>query len=149
MHVLDTGEAALERREDRGLAGDRPQQQMLQTAPDDHVEDRVAPVRYRIDPHDVPLGPLPVILRKLPERPFGLADFRQEVALDHDLCVRRNAHAVRQALDHVEGLAGERPGDLQLVVAEGHDGLGCEEAGGIDADHEGDFEAPAWASALR
>jgi hypothetical protein len=26
-------------------------------------------------------------------------------------------------------------------VAEGHDGLGGEEAGGIDADHEGDFKA--------
>ncbi len=116
---------------------------MLQTAADDHVEDRIAPVRHRIDLHDVPLGPLPVILRELPERPFGLADFGQEAALDHDFCVRRNAHIVRQALDDVEGLAGERPGDLQLVVAEGHDSLGCEEAGGIDADHEGDFEAPA------
>ena len=143
MHVLDTGEAALQRCEDRGLPGDRPQQQMLKAAADDHMKDRIAPVRHRIDLHDVPLGPLPVILREFSERPFRLADFGQEAALDHNLCVRRNAHAVRQALDHVEGLARERPGDLQLVVAEGHDGLGGEEAGGIDADHEGDFEAPA------
>ncbi len=143
MHVLDTGEAALQRREDRGLAGDRPQQQMLKATADDHMKNRIAPVRHRIDLHDVPLGPLPVILRELSEWPFGLADLWQEAALDHNLCVRRNAHAVRQALDHVEGLARERPGDLQLVVAEGHDGLGGEEAGGIDADHEGDFEAPA------
>src|SRR5262249_10125584 len=73
MHVADVGKGSLQVRQQRRLARDRSQQQVLQTAADDGVEDRVHAVRDRIDLHHMPFGALAVILRKFAERSFGLA----------------------------------------------------------------------------
>ena len=99
----------------RRFARDRAEQQMLQAAADDGVEDRVLAMRDRIDLHHVPLGALAVILRKLAERPFGLAHARQETALDHDLRVGRHPQFAGQAFDHGQRPPVQRAGDLQLV----------------------------------
>jgi hypothetical protein len=82
------------------FARDRAQQQVLQTAADDGVEDRVLAVRDRIDLHYVPLGALAVILREFAERPFGLAHAGQQAALDHDLGLRRHPQVAGHAFNH-------------------------------------------------
>ena len=115
MHVAHVRERALQMRQQGGLARYRTQQQMLQTAADDGVEDGVLAVRDRIDLHHVPLGALAVILRKFAERSFGLAHPRQKTALDHDLGLGRHAQLAGQALDHGQRPPMQRTRNLQLI----------------------------------
>ena len=131
-------------REQGGLARNRTQQQMFQAAADDGVEDGVLAMRDRIDLHHVPLGALAVILRKLAERPFGLAHARQKTALDHDLRIGGHPQFAGQALDHGQRPPVQRTGDLQLVDIDRSDGLGGQQCERVDSDDDGGFErAPA------
>ena len=93
----------------------RAEQQMLQAAADDGVEDRVLAMGHRVDLHHVAVGALAVILRELAERTFRLAHARQQPAFDHDLGVGRHAQVAGQAFDHGERPAVQRAGDLELV----------------------------------
>ena len=130
-------------RQQRRLARDRAQQQMLQPAADDGVEDRVLAVRHRVDLHHVTVGALAVILRKLAERTFRLAHAGQEAALDHDLRLRRHPQFAGQAFDHRERPPVQRARDLELVDVDRGDRLRGEQRERIDADDDGAPRAAA------
>jgi hypothetical protein len=77
----------------------RPEQEVLQSAANDGMEDRVLAVSNRVDLHDVPFAALAVILREFPERSFQLAHAGQQATFDHDLGVRRHAQIAGHAFD--------------------------------------------------
>ena len=82
----------------------------------------------------------PVILRKLAERAFRLADLRQDASFDDDFRMRGYADPVGPALDHFDRLAEQRAGDLHFVVIERGDRLRRQNAGRVHADHQRDLQ---------
>ena len=132
-------------REQRRLARDAAEQQMLEPAADDGVEQRILALRDRGDLDDVALGRLAVILREFAERPFHLAHLRQQAALDHDLGVRRHAHLVGDAFHHRQRRAVQRARDGQLVEIDRRDRLRRQQRERIDADDDRDIERLAGA----
>ena len=113
---------------------------MLDAAADNGVKNRILAMGDRIDLDHFTIGARPVILRELAERPFGLADLRQDAAFDHDLRMRGHAHAVGTALDHFDWPAEQRTGDFHFVAVERGDRLRSENAGRMHADHERDLQ---------
>ena len=73
MHVAHVGKAAPQVREQRRLARDAAEQEVLEPAAHDGVEQRVAALRHGGDLDHMAFGALAVILRELAERPFRLA----------------------------------------------------------------------------
>src|SRR5271156_4217561 len=122
-HVVDRGKASLQMLEKRRLARNTAEQEMLDTAPDNGMKNRILAMGDRIDLYHLAIGARPVILRKLAERPLGLADLRQDTAFDHDLRMRRHPHAIGAALDHFDGAAEQRSGNFHLVAIECGDRL--------------------------
>ena len=113
---------------------------MLHAAADDGVEDRVIAVRDGVDLNHLAIGAGTVILRKLAERPLGLAHLRQDPAFDHDLRMGGHADLVGPAFDHFNRPAEQRTGDFHFVVIECRDRLGSQNAGGMYADHQRDLQ---------
>ena len=88
-YVAHRGKAALQVFQQRRLARNAAEQEMLHSAADDGVKDRILAVRDRIDLNDFAVGARTVILRKLAERPFGLAHLGQDTAFDDDFRMTR------------------------------------------------------------
>ena len=124
----------------RRLARYAAEQEMLRSAADDGVEDRILAVRDRIDLDDFAVGARPVILREFAERTLGLANLRQDAALDHDFCMRGHADPVGPAFDHFDRLAEQGAGDFHFVLVEGRDGLRSENARRMHAYDERNFQ---------
>src|SRR4029077_14644328 len=99
-YVAHRGEAALQMVQKRCLAGNAAKQKMLCSAADDGMENWILAMRDRIDLDHFTIGARPVILRKLAERPLGLANLGQNAALDDDFGVRRHAYPVGKAFRH-------------------------------------------------
>ncbi len=135
VHVQHVGKAALQMREQRGLARDRAQQQVLHLGRHDGVVDRVAPVRDGLDLDHLAVLTRAVVPRELAEGALGLANAGQDAALDHDLAVGRHPHFARQALDHLQGCAVQRAGNFKFVGIDRRDGLGGQQRERVDADH--------------
>ena len=145
MDIAHVRKAAAQMTEQRRLARNGAEQEMLVGAADDGVKDRVAAVRDAIDLGDMAFGALAVILRELAERAFGRAAVRQDAAFEHDFRLGRHAHVVGEAFDHVERLAVQRAGDREFVDIERRDRLGGERGQRVDADGDGDLERLACA----
>ena len=79
-------------------------------------------------------------MRKLAERPLGLADLRQDAAFDDDFRVCGHADPVGPAFDHFDGAAEQRAGDFHFVLVECCDRLRSQNAGRMHADHERDLQ---------
>src|SRR4029077_18008471 len=135
-HVAHGSEAALEMVEKRRLARNAPKQKMLCSVADDGVENRILAMRDRIDLDHFTIGAWPVILRKLAERPLGLANLGQNAALDDDFGMRRHAYPVGAAFRHFHRPAEQRAGDLHFVLVERSDRLRSQNAGRMHADHK-------------
>ena len=114
----------------RGLARSSAEQEMLHSATDDGMEDRLVAVRDGIDLNHLAVGARTVILRKFAERTFRLADFRQDAALDDDFGMGRNPNAIGPAFDHLHRPAQQRTGNLHFIFIERGDGLRRQHAGG-------------------
>ena len=130
-------------REQRRLAQDRPQQQMLHATSHDRVEDRVLAVGDGVDFHHVAFTAFAVILRELAEWPFQLARTGQQTSLDYDLGIGRHPQIAGEALDHGQGPPMQRTGNRQLVDIDRSNRLRGEQRQRIDADDNRRFERPS------
>src|SRR5262249_18496230 len=133
MNVLHAGKTALQGRKNGCLARNGAEQEVLQPAADNSMKDWALAVRYGVDLHNMAVGALTVILRKLAERPLWLACARDEMPLDHDLGVGRNAHLVGSASDDRERRPAQRTRDLKFVMADRNDRLRGKKCSGVDA----------------
>jgi hypothetical protein len=100
MNVAHVRKAAPQMREQRRLARDAAEQQMLQPAADDGVEQRVLALGHGGHVDDMALARLAVVLREFAKRALHLAHVRQQAALHHDLGFRRHANFVGHAFHH-------------------------------------------------
>jgi len=116
---------------------------MLDAATDDGVKNRVLAMGDRIDLDHLTVGACPIILRKFAERPFGLANPRQDTALDHDFRMRRHPHTVGAAFYHFDRTVEQRARDFHFVVVECCDRLRSQNAGRVHPDHKCDLETIA------
>ena len=128
MHVAHARKAAPQMRQHGRLARNAAEQQVLDAAAHDGVEDRHPALRDRADLDHVPLGALAVILRELAERPFHLAHLRQDAALR-----ARSRHAPARGsrwsgISRRERTAVQRARDGELVEIERRDRLRGQQA---------------------
>src|SRR3984957_404037 len=79
-HVSHRGKASLQMIEQRRLARNTSEQEVLDAAPDNSVKNRILAMGDGIDLDHLAVGTRPIILRELAERPLGLADLRQDAA---------------------------------------------------------------------
>src|SRR5271156_643583 len=139
-HVVDRGKASLQMFEKRRLARNTAEQEMLDTTPDNGMENRILAMGDRIDLDHLAIGARTVILRELAKRPLGLADLRQDAAFDHNLRMRGHAYAIGAALHHFDRTAEQRTGNFHFVAVERGDGLRGENASRMHADRQRDLQ---------
>src|SRR5207249_5573299 len=88
----------------------------------DRLEPRALPHRDRLGDEDVLRRAAGDVAGELAERPLGLADARQDFALDDDLRSGRNVEVGRETRRDLERLAEETPNDLELADVRGRVG---------------------------
>ena len=135
MDVQHVGEAALQVGQQRRLARDGTQQEVLHLGGDDRVEDRIAAMGDGVHLDHLAVLSRAVVLGKLAEGAFQLLHARQDASFDHHLGVGRHAHIIGEALDHAQRGAVQGAGDLQLVAIERGNGLRGQQRERVDADH--------------
>ena len=143
VRVEDVGETALEQSQDRRLARDGAEHQVLELGGDDGVENRVLAMRHAINGDYVVLAGRAVGARELAERAFELAHVGQHAAFDDDLGMRGHADLAAAALHHFERRAVQAAGDLEFVLVDGHHGLRGQQRERIGADDDGDRQVLA------
>ena len=121
VHVDDLGQRLADERQEDALAGQAEIVVLLRRHADDRREvDRVLAPRHAGHVEDREVVGQRVEARVIAERPLAATLAGLDVALDHDLRVRRHLEVDRDGLDEVHARAPEEAREQQLVEPLGH-----------------------------